>query len=283
MFDILRRPTAGLLLTAFLSSQLGGLGCSAAPTEDDTVQAGDEALSYDGETLFRGIFFGTGAAATKLPELWSNSAAASLVTKALQTSPTSAAAQLRAYASIARTEGSSTATVTTLTKAADLLARTKLSSADFANRLGDARSKLLADRAAATVIAKIREKKPTFFKDFGNAIQSGDRVRIQAAVKTARVALLDEWCGTTPRPPIPSPWPGGVSPNPGLAADVTVDVETAIYAVAVVAVAVVAVAVWVVGLEATNVTRLQSDRFVDLLATRFKSTVVAPTVGIVTR
>ena len=284
MFSI-RRPTAALLLTAFVSSQFATLGCASVHDDDGgSLASQDQALSFDGETLFRGLFFGTGAAAVKLPELWGNTATAALVTKALQTSPTSAATQLRQYVAIARSEGASSATLTRLSKAADLLQVTRLSQADFANRLGQARDTLSSDAVATRVIASIRSSKPTFFVDFAAAIQSGDRARVATAVSSARAVLVDTYCGSVPRLPIPHPWPSSVDGNPSLAASVVVDVETAIYAVAVVAVAVVAVAVLFIGISATDVSRLQADKFIDLVATRFRVvTVAAPVSGQIAR
>src|SRR5690242_11050851 len=62
-------PLASLLIPAML---LGQLGCGGTASNNDSAVSADEDLhrTMDGETLFRGIFFGVGPVAKALPEYW---------------------------------------------------------------------------------------------------------------------------------------------------------------------------------------------------------------------
>src|SRR4051812_25817614 len=43
--------------------------CSGAPSQSDGTEEVAQS-KYDGQTLFRGVFFGDGPVAEKLPEIW---------------------------------------------------------------------------------------------------------------------------------------------------------------------------------------------------------------------
>jgi hypothetical protein len=208
---------------------------SSSPTHLD----GATAAPYDGQTVFRAVFFNSGPAAERVAPVWAQRPAL-----------------------MAGKSGDEVATL--LEHAADEMSHLGYSSASVAlmqsqaNALRGAsapltslRSSASIDAVADAIVAHISSTDPDFFGSFGIDMQSGNALRVQGALATGAKELLEAHAALTastvstdslilgpirpiaPIRPITPIAPGGPIRGDDL---IVVDIAVAIYAVAVVAV-----------------------------------------------
>ena len=187
-----------LLLPAFTSLSIG---CGSAGTNGSTdrtrtdpsaEQPGTGAQTlYDGESLFRGIFFGTGEVAEKLPEIWRSQEQAKLAVL----TPEQTAARLEAGGSQLRALGYAEQ-ADRLGLLASQVRNGALSPKDIA-RVADGKFSV-ADRTAPeavatydSAVASIKGLDSGFFNRFAAEIQSGNQVRVANAIREASKLLLE--------------------------------------------------------------------------------------------
>ena len=186
----LLNATARVLAPVLISAlTLGPLGCSgnASGGGDGTPANGGVAGSgvtarYDGETVFRGFFLGTGPVAEQLPELRDPALALS----SRQLTKEQLATQLEGAAGRMRVEG----------KAGDAAGHIDRLVADLRAGSTTPEELLLARQNVETtsgdrIIARINAVDPTFLTRFAADFQSGDHVRIQRAIDEGGRLFLD--------------------------------------------------------------------------------------------
>jgi hypothetical protein len=237
----------------------GTVACSGANDVSDPTSessASTHAQAYDGQTIFRAVFFNQGAAADKAAAMWVDR-------------PEVAAGK------------SSEEVATLLDRAADEMASQSYSDAsvkmvrDHAESLrsgattpADLKSKGAIGAVADAIVAHIEKSNPSMFASFQEEMQSGDPLRVKATLSSAAKTFLEAHAQLTQeaavrspdvtvtpikiRPPIYSPGPifnptpiNNPTPIVNPIGDdlVVVDTAAVIYAAAVVAVAAVVVAV----------------------------------------
>jgi hypothetical protein len=255
-----KRPVVSVVLAALVAAQCG-LGCSpegpdagGLPEAPPPAGATAATVAFTGEELAAGILFGQGPAAERLPELWQKQFKEHAA-DAGATSPKAVAAKIRTYADLSERAGASPETVKSLYKTADQLAASKLSAIDFQKASGQALGGDLAAKRVEAIMKIAGGRDPELFKRFADDVQSGDRVRVRAGLDRVRHAFAEVVVNDLEN-----------LPN----ADVTVDVETAIYAVVAVAVFAVAVAVVFIGVS-DKLAQLDQDVFVDVVAKQFQA------------
>jgi hypothetical protein len=234
---------------------LGTVACSGTNDLSDQTSessASTHAQAYDGQTIFRAVFFNQGAAADKVAAMWADR-------------PELAAGK------------SSEEVATLLDRAADEMASQSYSDASVkmvrshaeslrsgATTPADLKSKGAIGAVADAIVAHIEKSNPAMFASFQEEMQSGDPLRVKAALVSAAKTLLEAHAQLTQQAAVRSPdltlTPIKSYPNPifnptpivnpigggGIPVGddlVVVDTAAVVYAVAVVAVAAVAVAV----------------------------------------
>jgi hypothetical protein len=207
--------TAALLIPALLLLQLSACGSTSGQSgeenapgaiADTNVSTGAGGV-YDGETIFKGAFFGMGPVAQLVPEIWNNRDLSLL--KAQLSSPEVAAkaqavaARIEELSRVLRAQGSDEATATKVHKIAGDLSAAARSPDELAKLLDKAASDVrLGNVSAATAVAvnramaEMKVKDATFFQRFAAEIQSGERIRVSRALQNAgkefsRVMLRD--------------------------------------------------------------------------------------------
>lgn len=174
---------ASLALAGALT--LSQIACGSAPNDgsvEDTSAASSAAPStYDGETIFRAVFFGTGPAATLLPEVWGTHAKGGPAPASVNKQ--AAIDSLRSASASFAHQGNSQAAAD-LTKAANDVAATRgatpaptMSAADHAT-LQDA------------VVAAIRASNPAYFEKFAAEMHSHSHPRVQRALEQAAAEVI---------------------------------------------------------------------------------------------
>ena len=174
-FCILPMALAGILLAA-------ACGSPSMHGDEETPTASVElAPQFDGEDILRGVLFGQGPVATRIPEH------AKALEEALfrpQTIPVKTiAAQLHQHAAQLEKAGALSEQVARIRERASELER----SPDTLVTSAVTKDVLLA--RADALIARIRQAHPSFFQQFAIEMQSGDRVRIDAALKRANETM----------------------------------------------------------------------------------------------
>jgi hypothetical protein len=250
--DLLKICVPGVLAACVAGAQTG---CGSAPDGTSSEATGAEAAPlYDGETIFRGLFFGAGPVAQYLPEVWENPFVIEARADALRASSAQSAA-----AKLERTSAD-------LAAAGEMAHATQ--AADIAKQLrGLPPDHLLAaaqpadiQRAQDEMIAFIQSTDPTFLGRFGHTLQSGDRIAI-AQILSEGIAFFSK--ATTSGPSLTAPGQGGHGLFVG-------PVAVIVIAVAVTVVAVTYGWYWF-GIPAdglVNGSGLQRDVMVDRLADR---------------
>jgi hypothetical protein len=260
-----------ILFPAFVSLSLG---CGGAESDPSSGQVGRTASAiYGGETLLRGIFFGTGEIAEKLPEMWK----APEQTQQGVLTPEQTASRLEAAAKQLRASGYD-GQASKLVTLADQVRSGTLSPSDVA-RLSDSKYSV-ANRASPEAIAThdrivsaIKTMDPGFLNRFAVEIQSGDQVRVAAAIREGSRILMNASnlspAGGTKRPTaICQDCPGG-GPGGGGGGDPSFIVGPIATLVAVFAIAVlVVVAFWGEAPDDPN-NQLERDLWIDAITHRF--------------
>jgi len=174
---------------------LAAAGCVYDTSSNSSSQQPLAVSRFDGETLMRGIFFGTGPAASLLPELWDPPQG----TSASRLSPEVKAevvSRLRQRAAAARAAATAT---------------TSAAANEYARRLEAIAAVIDKDNippVVATVIQRvmerIRHRNPAFFETFANEMQSGAHTRVRAALVGAANMLL-----AVTSTEVDTPGPGG--------------------------------------------------------------------------
>jgi SdpC family antimicrobial peptide len=224
------------------------------------------ASSPTGEDLFRGILFGEGNVAAKLPELWASTS----VRDSIQLSETKgttrgeAAQQIESLADYMTQLGLPAAQVQDVRdKAATLLAGGPASEQISASVLPSSQQMAAA---RDTIVKSIGTSDPTFFANFRKAIQSGNPVEISAMLDQcgAKIAAATSSFRT---PGSASAFGTGTDTDSNVAVAVVVAVAVAV----VVAVAVALVVAVVVGPVAVKrfAGTLPREQLVSTLASRF--------------
>jgi hypothetical protein len=254
-----KRPVASIVLATLVAMQVG-LGCSTEGPEEgvsstpDASAAVQGVVTFSGEELVAGIFFGQGPAAKRLPDQWQKQFAEQ-VHDASATSPKAASLQMLTYADLAEKAGASVETVKNLRETANKLKLANLSELEFKKAADQALQGDLAQKRVAAILKLVASHDTKLMATFADDVQSGDRVRVRVGLDRMRQAIAEVVVNDPEN-----------LPN----ADVVVDVETAIYAVVAVAVFAVAVAVVFVGVN-DKLARLEQDIFVDGVAEGFQT------------
>jgi SdpC family antimicrobial peptide len=170
--DFSTRAVAALLSGVMLLTTTVGCGTGAGV---GTTQEAEQHQAYDGQTAFRGVFFGEGPAAERLPELWGEGAARGF-RNASAVPAAELATQLEAGIKAMKAEGWSDAQLAGAQQALDTL------------RSGGTLPDQTADAAATReiIIARLAQRDPTFFQRFATEIQSGDHLRVQRIMLETR-------------------------------------------------------------------------------------------------
>jgi hypothetical protein len=217
--------------------------CSGTADPGPSTTEGRASARFDGETLFRGIFFGKGPVAERLPEYWGAEAVAQRAK--ITNSPEVAAQKLEAAIAQMKSEGWAPAIISQ--------AEQTLSDIRSGQPIPEAE---LSDTALVQelVMARIAESDPTFFSRFAGDMQSGSHVRVGLAIDEASARFRDGM-------------------NRVFASDSHAKIPVVGPVVVAVALAVVAVAVLVVFVEdqpSSSHSRLQHDVAVDTLTVRLQ-------------
>jgi hypothetical protein len=210
---------AGLLIPTLLALQLSACGSpsdqagrhsSAGETPDEIDSNGGVAL-FDGETVFKGAFFGMGPVAELIPEIWTNRDLNFI--KAQLSSPGAAAKAQEAAAAVEevarelRAHGYGDATAQKARKIADDVLTLAQSPDELAKLLdraaADVRHGSVSAAAAVAVnrtMDQIKARDSQFFERFGTEVQSGNHLRISRALQMAgkefaRATLADPVVG----------------------------------------------------------------------------------------
>jgi SdpC family antimicrobial peptide len=177
---------------------LGVMGQSVAyggpPSEQlaaPTPMARQASTGFDGETVFRGIFFGTGPVAGMLPELWGTSFA---------THRSNMASVKLDSARLARRSEEEMKQIGVSEKAAARLTALIEQAATGAGNEGAAPSTDWSSQLQTAFMDSIREAEPSFFSRFGADLQSGDVVRVDGAMREGARLLLEHLGGDSLRP-----------------------------------------------------------------------------------
>jgi hypothetical protein len=280
-----------LLLPAFISMSIG---CGSPGTHPSAGQTGTSSSAgpaatqvqtiYDGESLFRGIFFGTGEVAQKLPEIWQSQEQAKLAVL----TPEQTAARLEAGGTQLRALGYPEQ-AERLALLASQVRNGALSPRDIA-RVADSKFSVgdrAAPEAAATydnVVAYIKSLDSGFFHRFAAEIQSGNQLRVANAIREASKLLVESTnLGVDPTklakgeqsvgcptcdPPCGGGGMGGIGGGGGGDGDfIAAPIATlvAVFAIAVV----VVVAFWAQPPDETK-DALQHDLWIDAITHRFE-------------
>lgn len=240
-----------VLLPAMILSQVGCSG--AAPGSDDGQSASDTSSTtattrYDGQALFRGIFFGSGEVGQKFPEVWGSVRQGPTdITMSQEQIETALSGQIDRLTSTGNAQAVAQLSAIRDQVRSGTLGTQTTNSIDFSSMASDAKIGTLLDAISAS--------DPTFFDTFAADIQSGDHVRIDAALDRSATKLLSLSGGVDN---------GGASKITG---------ECAFIAVVVAIEAVAAIAIWVATKQApkqqvANADDLGHDQFVDAIAHR---------------
>jgi hypothetical protein len=238
------RIATGSIGAIVLSTILASMACSG-PSDTGEPKATVPA-HQDGATVFRGVFFGEGPTAQRLPELWGESAVQQRM--AMTKSPEQLALQLETAIARMKADGWSE----------DVVARAEqaLESVRSGQSIPDVQPTDIST-FRELMIAQIAAADPAFFDRFGADMQSGDHLRVEHAMTEAegKVRSTVETFGTGGEP----------TANPSL----VWYYGPVLVAVAAVAVA-VAVVVVVVDVEGPDNSRLKHDELIDLYAQRLR-------------
>jgi len=199
-----KQLVAGLLVPALLALQLSACGSpfdqtdrpsSAGETPEEIDNNGGAAL-FDGETVFKGTFFGMGPVAELIPEIWTGRDLNFI--KAQLSSPDSAAKAQKAAAAVEevarelRAHGYEDATAAKARKIAEDVLTLAQSPDELARLLDKAAADIRhGSVSAATAVAvnrtmdQIKARDPQFFERFGTDVQSGNHLRISRALEKA--------------------------------------------------------------------------------------------------
>jgi SdpC family antimicrobial peptide len=233
MKSVTLKSTVATLLAALMTTQAGCVVSTPSDGSSASTQA-NVAATPSGEAFFRGIFFGEGAVADRLPEVWSPAARQSAFATAAQSGETRA--QLATTldelsAQLLASGASSSAVALTRAEASSLRAGTGPLSYDATSSTATSPY----DAAYRTaIVARISAVDPAFLPGFQAALVSGDHVRISAALDQGTARLLDASAWLTANA-LPT---GSTNPDPMGNAACAVFVIVAVVAV------VVAVVLW---------------------------------------
>jgi SdpC family antimicrobial peptide len=177
----------GSVAAVVMSAILVSLGCSA-PADPGTSTPAPARAPRDGETVFRGIFFGEGDVGAQLPEMWGDDVAQQRA--AITKSPELLAQQLEQAIARMKASGWSDSVVARAQEALDMV-RSGQSLQDTT----PVEMSTLRD----LMVARMDERDPTFFSRFAADMQSGDHLRVERAMNDAQAAVRDvaETIGTS--------------------------------------------------------------------------------------
>jgi hypothetical protein len=231
-----------MLVSALIGQLTLGTACGA-PSGGGTVdtegaggatKSAAAPASYDGQTIFRAVFFNQGEAAASVKEMWADRPALSAGRSVEEVSTL-----LEHAADEMGGQSYSEASIKMIRSHAEALR-------DGTATLGHLQS---ADNLAAVadaLVAHIGQRHSEFFGSFGAEMQSGDPLRVKSALSGAGKTILEahaELNASVARAPIgpigpinPTPVPSPVPIPIGGDDLVVVDTVAVIYAVAVVAV-----------------------------------------------
>jgi hypothetical protein len=178
--------TALAASVAMSSSFVGG--CGSLPDEtDEESKTSALAVGQSPEEHFRGVFFGTGVVGKALPEVWSPSA---LNEDTRQISAEATASELEKLAATLPTDGEGPAARAEILKTVKQLRNGELTTTTLQEK---ARAVIASRTSASAVTGLVRgiaAANPRFLPKFRADVQSGDRVRIAAAVAEGHAALV---------------------------------------------------------------------------------------------
>lgn len=234
------------------------LGCSTVDTpspknSDPLQQTQGQALQrLDGRTVFVGVFFGAGPAADRLAEVWNSPDIKLLREAQARMSPEEQAAQLEMAAAQFAKQGSANVAKMLMATAGRVRTGTESPGDDAMKR--DVRD---------AIAAYVQSVDATFFLRFGEDMQSGDNVRVDAALVEGTKLLANAITTLTGSDP--------TSPD-GFVKSLLHHVVSVKVAVAVV---VVAVTTALATIEATlavggQATTLQHQTFVEMIASHLQ-------------
>ena len=170
-------PLFSALLAAPLALGCSGTDGAADPAPLEEVGATSDALSasyYDGEALYRGLFFRSGAVAKALPELWT------LIGQQPVPSKDVALERLRAAATALEAAGKPS------------LARATKTLAEVNAKLPTTSLQMNTPPELADVlISSIKAANPTFFARFAKEVQSGSVLRVEKIMLEASQLSAD--------------------------------------------------------------------------------------------
>jgi hypothetical protein len=158
---------------------------SASSTGNPDVVSAKQGSVRDGESIFRGVFFGQGPVASLFPETWEGRKAAlagPLVNEAL-------IGALSAQIDRMTSERGPTAVIQRLTTLRAQLQDGTLDAA--ALRASADYDTVLAEAKFERLMSAMKSADPTLFASFGAEMQSGDHARVQAAFLRAQKSLRD--------------------------------------------------------------------------------------------
>jgi hypothetical protein len=171
-------------------------GCGSTPRESTSSTS----QGLDGEAIFRGVYFGTGDAADRVPELWNDKTRAQLAQarrgkETWKYSRVETATQFDTIADKLRAAGEGELAAR-VAQAATIL-RTMPDTAPSTERPTEA---VVND----AIVTQIRRTSPNFYTQFAADMQSGNQLRVQVALRAATRAVFDS---VAPKPALPKPPP----------------------------------------------------------------------------
>jgi SdpC family antimicrobial peptide len=167
--------TVALRLLA-VSALVAAAGCSGSgPADPNGQQAPTAEVGHvDGLTVYRGVFFGEGPIADRLPETWGAEARAQRT--AMTESPERAAETLQGAIARMKADNWSPA----------LIAQAEQSLAELRSGAPVPQAQLGQESTVKDlVVARIAEDDPTFFGRYAADMQSGNHVRVDNAMQEA--------------------------------------------------------------------------------------------------
>jgi SdpC family antimicrobial peptide len=162
-----------LLALLSVSPSLLSLACGGGDTSNPSAQSGSTHAQLDGQTIFSGIFFGTGEVAQLLPEVWSQQAN---LAQTVKDDPQGVADKIDQVASNMKAAGWSDKSILHAQQVATQI------------RTGQTGTATNADQTASRdlLLGMIQDEDPTFFSRFAVGMQSGDPVKVDRSLTEAR-------------------------------------------------------------------------------------------------
>ncbi|MGZ3459647.1 MAG: hypothetical protein ACXU86_14225 [Archangium sp.] len=178
-------------LVVMLISMSLGLGCGDDGSRGEGASVTAQAITrvrYDGQTLFRGIYFGRGPVAALLPELWNSETLAQGHWRVQLMTQEELASSLETAVSVLRQQGLPKETLQRLGGMSRHIR-------ENGNPLAQAQMKREASEEMTRAfqeefIRRIDRMDPSFFARFANDVQSGNQLQVYDGFREGATKLL---------------------------------------------------------------------------------------------